>query len=76
MPRTQKPTGKSRHDPLHVDIAADDLYSKYGNLSKPGRRKKSRHSDEEQGTEARPPIPVHDSTRTHLVLDHLRSEDL
>jgi len=47
MPRTQKPTGKSRHDPLHVDIAADDLFSKYGNVSKPGRRQKSRHGTEQ-----------------------------
>jgi len=52
MPRAQKPTGKSRHDPLHVDIAADDLYSKYGNVSKPGRRQKSRHDDQD-GTEVR-----------------------
>ncbi|KAH8986300.1 Bystin-domain-containing protein [Lactarius akahatsu] len=55
MPRIQKPSpGKSRHDPLHVDIAADDVYAKYGNVSKPGKRKKSRHSkhDDEDGAEA------------------------
>ncbi|KAI9449628.1 Bystin-domain-containing protein [Lactarius psammicola] len=54
MPRIQKPsTGKSRHDPLHVDIAADDIYAKYGNVSKPGKRKKSRLSknDDEDGGE-------------------------
>ncbi|KAI9448553.1 Bystin-domain-containing protein [Lactarius indigo] len=55
MPRIQKPSaGKSRHDPLHVDIAADDICAKYGNVSKPGKRKKSRHSthDDEDGGEA------------------------
>lgn len=51
MPRTQKPTGKSRHDPLHVDIAADDSLAKHGNVSKPGRRKKSRHDIEQNGEE-------------------------
>jgi essential nuclear protein 1 len=45
MPRTLKPT-KSRHDPLHRDIAADDLYEKYGNVSKPGRRKKTRRASD------------------------------
>ena len=76
MPRTQKPTTKSRHDPLHVDIAADDLYSKYGNLSKPGRRKKSRHGDEEQaGTEVRLSIPVQQYSYPHRS-DYLRSEDV
>ncbi|KAH9970853.1 Bystin-domain-containing protein [Lactifluus volemus] len=43
MPRSQRPTPKSRHDPLHVDIAADELYAKYGNLS---RRRKSRQEDD------------------------------
>lgn len=47
MPRTLKPTPKSRHDPLHRDIAADDQYAKYGNVSKPGRRKKTRQHDED-----------------------------
>jgi len=61
MPRTQKPTGKSRHDPLHVDIAADDSFAKYGNVSKPGRRKKSRHGTEqndEDGGEVWPSLPI------------------
>ena len=51
MPRTQKPTGKSRHDPLHVDIAADDSLAKHGNVSKPGRRRKSRHDTEQNDDE-------------------------
>ena len=46
MPRSLKPTPKSRHDPLHRDIAADDQYAKYGNVSTPGRRKKTRRENE------------------------------
>ncbi|KAI0069189.1 cell adhesion protein byn-1 [Artomyces pyxidatus] len=44
MPRAQKPTGKSRHDPLHVEIGEDEVLAKYGDVSKPGKRKKARHS--------------------------------
>ena len=72
MPRTQKlSTGKSRHDPLHVDIAADDIYAKYGNVSKPGRRKKSRQSkhddnDDDVGGEVRSFHPSRASYCAHL----------
>lgn len=51
MPRTLKPTAKPRHDPLHRDIAADDLHEKYGTVSKPGRRKKTRSADEDGSRE-------------------------
>lgn len=70
MPRTQKPTGKSQHDPLHVDIAADDSFAKYGNVSKPGRRKKSTHgteqNDDDRG-EVCPSLSIlaNDSFRAH-----------
>lgn len=46
MPRSLKPSQKSRHDPLLRDIAADDLHEKYGNISKPGRRTKTRRASE------------------------------
>jgi essential nuclear protein 1 len=46
MPRSLKPSQKARHDPLHRDIAADDLHEKYGNVSKPGRRTKTRRANE------------------------------
>lgn len=52
MPRSTKPSGKSRHDPLHVQLDDDELHAKYGRISKPGKRKKSRKSqteDEENG---------------------------
>ena len=54
MPRSLKQSQKSRHDPLLRDIAADDLYEKYGNVSKPGRRKKTQRAnghDEDGGAE-------------------------
>ncbi|ETW84520.1 hypothetical protein HETIRDRAFT_146937 [Heterobasidion irregulare TC 32-1] len=54
MPRAQKSTGKTRHDPLHVQIGADEVQEKYGRLSRPGKRRKSRPSgpdDEEENGE-------------------------
>ena len=54
MPRAPKPTGKTRHDPLHVQLKEDELVEKYGNVSHPGKRKKSRKSktdDDEAGAE-------------------------
>ena len=72
MPRIHKTsTGKSRHDPLHVDIAADDTYAKYGDVSKPGRRKKSRRGehDDEDGGEVYP-YSSHGSYR--LLITHIR----
>ncbi|KAF7978307.1 hypothetical protein HWV62_909 [Athelia sp. TMB] len=53
MPRAQqKPSGKTRHDPLHVQLDEDEVQAKYGRLSQPGKRKKSRKSlndDDESG---------------------------
>ena len=57
MPRAQKSMGKTRHDPLHVQIGADEVQEKYGRLSRPGKRRKSRPSgpdDEEENGEVRP----------------------
>ncbi|PPR02441.1 hypothetical protein CVT24_001990 [Panaeolus cyanescens] len=42
MPRASKPSGKSRHDPLLVQLDEDEVQAKYGKISEPGRRKKSR----------------------------------
>ncbi|KAH8118551.1 Bystin-domain-containing protein [Phellopilus nigrolimitatus] len=42
MPRASKPTGKTRHDPLLVQLKEDELQEKYGNVSRPGKRTKSR----------------------------------
>jgi essential nuclear protein 1 len=61
MPRSLKSSQKSRHDPLLRDIAADDLHAKYGNLSKPGRRKKTQHDDDRSG-EVTPSHPAPPST--------------
>ncbi|KAI0347011.1 cell adhesion protein byn-1 [Trametopsis cervina] len=41
MPRATKPSGKSRHDPLHVQLGEDELEAKYGKISRPGKRRKS-----------------------------------
>jgi essential nuclear protein 1 len=45
MPRaTAKATGKTRHDPLLVQLHEDDVEAKYGRVSKPGKRQKGRTS--------------------------------
>ena len=48
MPRAAKPSGKTRHDPLHVQIADDETYAKYGKLSRPGKRRKSQAADDDE----------------------------
>lgn len=48
MPRSSKPTGKTRHDPLHVQLREDEVHEKYGNVSRPGKRRKSRKAAEEE----------------------------
>ncbi|KAI0276125.1 Bystin-domain-containing protein [Russula aff. rugulosa BPL654] len=47
--REDTPLRVELHDPLLRDIAADDLYAKYGNVSKPGRRKKTQHDEDGSG---------------------------
>ena len=54
MPRAQKSSGKSRHDPLIVQLDEDEVQAKYGRLSQPGKRTKSRTSstrDDEDASE-------------------------
>lgn len=58
MPRAAKPSGKSRHDPLHVQLGEDEQIAKYGKLARPGKRRKSQAAhddDEENGEVCRPP---------------------
>jgi essential nuclear protein 1 len=56
MPRVQKKTKEVRHDPLHAQIAEDDLVQKFGRVSKPGKREKKRaqDADEEQSVSVIP----------------------
>jgi hypothetical protein len=54
MPRAPKPTGKTRHDPLHVQLGEDETEEKYGKVSRPGKRRKSRvNEDGDEAEEAR-----------------------
>ncbi|KAJ3503271.1 hypothetical protein NLJ89_g8507 [Agrocybe chaxingu] len=48
MPRTPKFSGKSRHDPLIVQLDEDEVEAKYGRISQPGKRKKSRRSNADE----------------------------
>lgn len=64
MPRIpSKATGKARHDPLHVQLGEDQIHEKYGKVSKPGKRVKSRtkDDDEDEGGEVSS-IPYRPST--------------
>ncbi|EKM80255.1 hypothetical protein AGABI1DRAFT_99864 [Agaricus bisporus var. burnettii JB137-S8] len=47
MPRAQSQPQKPRHAPLHVQLNEDQAQAKYGRLSQPGKRKKSRKSDDD-----------------------------
>lgn len=49
MPRTQKGV-KQRHDPLLAQLTQDDLLAKYGRVSQPGKRKKSRRNSVDETT--------------------------
>ncbi|TCD70471.1 snoRNA-binding rRNA-processing protein [Steccherinum ochraceum] len=51
MPRATKPTGKTRHDPLHVQLGEDEQHAKYGKISKPERRRKSKGTSEDNDDE-------------------------
>ncbi|KAG8816684.1 snoRNA-binding rRNA-processing protein [Serendipita sp. 399] len=49
MPKQNKGgSGKQRHDPLHVEIDADERLQKYGNVTRPGKRKSAKKSDNEE----------------------------
>ncbi|KAH9894173.1 cell adhesion protein byn-1 [Cubamyces lactineus] len=47
MPKAPKANPKVKHDPLHVQIGEDEVYAKYGRVSQPGRRRKSKAKDDE-----------------------------
>ncbi|CAE6404372.1 unnamed protein product [Rhizoctonia solani] len=48
MPRATTPKGKSRHDPLHVQIGEDESYAKFGRVSTNKRGKKRKSENEEE----------------------------
>ena len=58
MPRAHKPSGKSRHDPLLVQLDEDEVEAKYGRISQPGKRKKSRQGSniDEESSEVKSSI--------------------
>lgn len=50
MPRVvKKPQNEVRHDPLYKELAEDDLVQKFGRVSKPGKRVKSKSGKNEEG---------------------------
>ncbi len=60
MPKAPKASTKTKHDPLHVQLGEDEVYQKYGRVSQPGKRRKSRaNDDDDEAGEVSP----HGSTR-------------
>ena len=53
MPRAQKPASRLKHDPLHIQLHEDSVHAKYGNVSQPGKRSKSRRDRSESEDEVR-----------------------
>lgn len=53
MPKAQKASGKTRHDPLHVQLGEDEVYVKYGKVSRPGKRRKDKDEEDEDNGEVR-----------------------
>ncbi|KAI0632996.1 cell adhesion protein byn-1 [Trametes polyzona] len=47
MPKAPKASQKTKHDPLHVQLGEDEVYAKYGRVSQPGRRRKSKAKDDD-----------------------------
>ncbi|EEB89157.1 hypothetical protein MPER_12782 [Moniliophthora perniciosa FA553] len=68
MPRASKLSGKSRHNPLLVQIDEDELEAKYGRVSEPGRRKKSKKDTDEDGE------AVLDSKSSKRILELARDQ--
>ncbi|OJT13181.1 Bystin [Trametes pubescens] len=53
MPKAPRAPAKAKHDPLHVQLGEDEARAKYGRVSQPGRRKRSKtNEDEEESGEA------------------------
>ena len=57
MPKAPKAAAKPKHNPLHVELGEDEVIAKYGRISQPGRRRKSRAQDsDEEGGEVIPSV--------------------
>ena len=70
MPKAPKALPKQKHDPLHVQLGEDEVYAKYGRISQPGRRRKSRAKDDdndETGEVGFPSLPLPDPLLIYSV---------
>ncbi len=57
MPKAPRAPAKAKHDPLHVQLGEDEARAKYGRVSQPGRRKRSKtNEDEEESGEVSPRV--------------------
>ncbi|WRT67870.1 uncharacterized protein IL334_004844 [Kwoniella shivajii] len=69
MPRVVKPQ-KARHDPLHVQIDADESLRKFGRPSKPSKGKKGRGDEDEYEDEPK----AEDARMSKKILDLAREQ--
>ncbi|KAL6306709.1 cell adhesion protein byn-1 [Sparassis latifolia] len=75
MPRVAKATGKNRHDPLHVQLGEDQLHEKYGRISRPGKRTKSKAKGDD-GEEGGDVILDPKTSRRIFELARVQQEEL
>jgi len=72
---------KTRHQPLHVEIDQDNDMAKYGRVSQPGKRRRSRKNEDEREDEVRyrkpasAPWSIH-STLSQEVFDSKTSKKI
>jgi essential nuclear protein 1 len=79
MPRTStKATGKSRHDPLLVQLREDDEANKYGRVSKPGRRAKGhvKGASAEEDAPAEEGTAILDSKTSRKIFELARDQQV
>ncbi|KAF5388217.1 hypothetical protein D9615_000054 [Tricholomella constricta] len=70
MPRATKP-GKPRHDPLLAQLDEDEIQAKYGRISQPGKRKKSKKS---LGNEDENPEVILDPKTSQRIFELARAQ--
>ncbi|KAJ4492765.1 Bystin-domain-containing protein [Lentinula edodes] len=75
MPRAVKSSGKTRHDPLLVQLDEDHQEAKYGRVSEPGKRKKSPKKSVQENEDSEAVLDPKTSRRI-LELAKIQQEEL
>ncbi|KAJ3878777.1 Bystin-domain-containing protein [Lentinula edodes] len=75
MPRAIKSSGKTRHDPLLVQLDEDQQEAKYGRVSEPGKRKKNPKKSVQENEDSEAVLDPKTSRRI-LELAKIQQEEL